>query len=607
MKNKVLYLFLWTVVFSWTSAQEKTIDTVYVFDKQADNIHKNQYIQRISPQEIRQNSTNLSEVLRFQTNVYIKENGRGMTSSPSFRGTTAQQTAFVWNGINLNSVFLGQGDINNLALLSYDDIEVKAGGGSVIYGSGAIGGSVHLNNHLLYKKGTKAQLFLEGGSFKTFNSQLKTNYSNGKFSMSVGANYTTSKNDYEVEEKHYKNENGAYKNKGVNLGLGYKINLKNQISALYHWDDGEQYFPIFETTQTKTKYQTQNQRLLTAWDFKNQRIKNTFNVAFLQEEFDYFANINQPRSSGGVGKTFLMKDDFKFKINPYFRLNFLTQFRQEKGEGYQSGIQNSTRNTGFITSLLNYQKGKLNLDFGIKKEWDEREKAPFLYSFLGKYKVSKIYTFALNASKNYRAPTFNDLYWNPGGNLNLKSEISHQIGMEHSLKMGKFQFHWSPYYIYIRDMIRWLPTSNGYWSPVNTNKVASYGFEMHLTWEHQWQDFGTKLKIGYAFTNSKNLETKKMLSYVPQHQINVNANIDYKRFSLLFQARYNGRTFTDTNENKRTAIGNYFITNLGLKAKINRLISLGFKVNNVTKTIYETTAYYPLPKRNYSLYFNVTM
>ena len=96
------------------------------------------------------NSSNLSEVLRFQSAVYIKENGRGAVSSPSFRGTTAQQTAFVWNGININSTFLGQGDVNNLNLLGYDQLEIKSGGGSVIYGSGAIGGTIHLNNECPY-------------------------------------------------------------------------------------------------------------------------------------------------------------------------------------------------------------------------------------------------------------------------------------------------------------------------------------------------------------------------------------------------------------------------------------------------------------------------
>ncbi|WP_435524382.1 TonB-dependent receptor [Chryseobacterium indoltheticum] len=134
-------------------SQEKNIDTVFVFDNQMKKVKLFHSLTTLSPADIQKNSSNLSEVLRFQSPVYIKENGRGAVSSPSFRGTTAQQTAFVWNGININSPFLGQGDINNIAVFGYDQMEIKSGGGSVIYGSGAIGGSIHLNNDLSFDQG----------------------------------------------------------------------------------------------------------------------------------------------------------------------------------------------------------------------------------------------------------------------------------------------------------------------------------------------------------------------------------------------------------------------------------------------------------------------
>ena len=89
-----------------TFSQERVIDTVIIFDKHINQANKSQKIIKISFEDFTKNTTNLSDVLRFQTPVYIKENGRGMVSSPSFRGTTAQQTAFVWNGINVNSMFL---------------------------------------------------------------------------------------------------------------------------------------------------------------------------------------------------------------------------------------------------------------------------------------------------------------------------------------------------------------------------------------------------------------------------------------------------------------------------------------------------------------------
>lgn len=173
-------------------AQEKAIDTIYVFDSQINKVRLFHPVKIINTEDAEKNSTNLSELLRFQSPVYIKENGRGAVSSPSFRGTTAQQTASVWNGININSAFLGQGDINNIALLGYDQIGIKAGGGSVIYGSGAIGGSIHLNNNLDFNKGFHGSLFSEGASFNTFNNLVKGSYSNEKLSFQASGSHSVS-------------------------------------------------------------------------------------------------------------------------------------------------------------------------------------------------------------------------------------------------------------------------------------------------------------------------------------------------------------------------------------------------------------------------------
>ena len=117
MTKKYQFSAVFLLFYFLGFAQEKAIDTVYIFDSQLNNSKKFHKIENLDEADLLKNSTNLSEVLRFQSPVYIKENGRGMVSSPSFRGTSAQQTAFIWNGININSIFLGQGDINNLNLL----------------------------------------------------------------------------------------------------------------------------------------------------------------------------------------------------------------------------------------------------------------------------------------------------------------------------------------------------------------------------------------------------------------------------------------------------------------------------------------------------------
>ena len=104
---------------------------------------------------ISRSTSSLTNLLNYNSGVYFKENGLGMVSSPSFRGTTAQQTAVTWNGVNINSQFNGQTDFNTINIRNFDDVTVRSGGGSALYGSGAIGGSIHLNNQLKFNTGFK--------------------------------------------------------------------------------------------------------------------------------------------------------------------------------------------------------------------------------------------------------------------------------------------------------------------------------------------------------------------------------------------------------------------------------------------------------------------
>jgi len=221
MDIKRSLLLIFSSYGSFLCAQERTVDTIYVFDSQMSRVKLFHKVNTLTPKDIEKNSTSLSDLLRYQSSIYIKENGRGAVSSPSFRGSTAQQTAFVWNGININSTFLGQADVNNTSLFGYDQLEVKAGGGSVIYGSGAIGGSIHLNNTLDFNKGFHGSLFSEVASFDTYNNFLKASFSNDRFCFKVSGNYSISQNEYavpesKVTEEGYINRNGRYYNTGFN-------------------------------------------------------------------------------------------------------------------------------------------------------------------------------------------------------------------------------------------------------------------------------------------------------------------------------------------------------------------------------------------------------
>ncbi|MCT3948135.1 TonB-dependent receptor [Elizabethkingia anophelis] len=595
------------ISFTLCMAQEKIIDTVYVFDNQMNRVRNFHHVTKLTSSDLEKNATNLSEVLRFQSPVYIKENGRGAVSSPSFRGTTAQQTAFVWNGININSSFLGQGDINNTGLLGYDQLDIKPGGGSVVYGSGAIGGSIHLNNTLDFNKGLKGSLYSEAGSYETFNTILRTSYSNEKLSVKFSGNYAISKNDYEVEEKNYINRNGNYYNTTFNFGLSYKLNYNNKISWQSQLFDSSQHYPVFFETTTPTKYKTQNIRSLIAWEYNKKNINNNLRLAYTEENFQYYASITEPKSSGGSGKNYIIKNDFNYFLNDKLNINIISEFQQNKGEGYLSGIKDISRNIFSLAGLIRYFPfKKLSFETGVKKDFIEDISSPLLFSFSGKWNALKFYNIKTSFSKNFRYPSFNDLYWQPGGNINLKPETAIQLDMNHEFKINDFSLVISPFYIKIKDMIRWLPTANGYWAPINTDNVESYGSEVQIDYRKKiTENHNINAQLGYSFTKSVNSDTQKQLMYVPLHKFFSNIGYEYKFMKLYIQGMWNGKTYTTSDESNNEALKSYFVLNAGISGTLLKHYSVGFKINNITNAVYETTLYYPLPMRNYSLFVNI--
>ena len=133
-----------------------------------------------------------------------------MTSSPSFRGTTSQQTVVVWNGININSQLLGQTDFNTISTRSFNSIDVKAGGGSVVYGSGAIGGTIHLNNDLKFTDIFKNDLQINYGDFNTLSAIYGITAASKKISFDASFTRNSSDNDFKFIGHEGRNTNGQY-------------------------------------------------------------------------------------------------------------------------------------------------------------------------------------------------------------------------------------------------------------------------------------------------------------------------------------------------------------------------------------------------------------
>ena len=196
---------------------------ITVTDSQLKNFSIAQSTIVLSDSVLTKNQTSLTDLLRYNSPIYFKENGKGMVSSPSFRGTTAQQTAVIWNGININSQLNGQTDFNTIDTRNFGSISVRSGGGSVIYGSGAIGGTVHLQNEMRFTDLFSNKISVDYGSFSTLGINYNIIASNDNVIAQANVSHITSENDYEYIGYNKKNSNGEYKNTSFSTQFGYKV------------------------------------------------------------------------------------------------------------------------------------------------------------------------------------------------------------------------------------------------------------------------------------------------------------------------------------------------------------------------------------------------
>ena len=609
MKKNFFYIFV-VFLINWTSsfAQLDSInylEEVFLTDSKLRDFSTGQTVIKISDSVARRNGPLLSSVLQFSSPVYFKENGFGMVSSASFRGTTASQTAVLWNGININSQFNGQVDFNTISTAGIDHIAVRGGGGSVIYGAGAIGGTIHLENRLFFDKGFENELLLQYGSSNTIDARYNLEVSGEAWSLSVSGARNSSDNDFAYPNRG-ENINGQFYNTAFDLGVAYKFRPRNYLRFFSSFFDGERHFALIRPSETRTKYQDINSRNLLEWESGFSDFKSTSKIAFLSENYRYYQNINSERFSDGEAETIITRNDLEYYGFRNFQLSSVLTNIRTSGEG--SGIENNSRNIFSAAILMKHDLNEeATYEVGLRKEFTQNYASPILFSAGAKYEFSPFYTLKLNASRNFRIPTYNDLYWSPGGNPGLKPEISLQGEIGNGFTFRDFHLNLTAYYIDIDDMIRWLPGRGGIWRPQNEDEVRSYGIEAIGGWRKKIGHGFLEVNGIYSYTASENQDTGNQLIYVPYYKTTFATSYSYGRWDFGYQFLFNGEVFTRSDNNPKYNLDSYTISNISSSFGFgkNEDYRVGFQVKNLFDEVYQNVEDRWMPGTNFNIYFNL--
>ena len=604
MKNIITFLILLTFSFSFSQNDSiNKLEEIVLKGNFSPSLNSGYSIAIISDSILNSEYQNLGSLLQNQVNLYFKQNGNGMVSSISLRGTSASQTGVYWNGIAVNSSLNGQTDFNTLTASSFDEVEIRKGGGSVLLGSGAIGGAINLRDKIIFQNKKEGNIQMGYGSYQSFSAQLKGLYSSDNLFAKVSIGGSKSNNDYPYLNTDLINENGEYKNYNISGVLAYKINNKNQINFYTSIIDNDRNISNTLTAESNSKLLNFDSRFLFDWKNLGDRYTSSLKLAYLQEKFTYFFDKDLPNNSKGESKNLITKYDFTYFLNNNIFFNSGIEYKNSKGNG--SSIPNVDQNDFTSYFLFHHQPtSKLNYNLSFRKGISTDYSIPFIYAIDGRYNFSTKFLIRANYATNYRLPTFNDLYWEPGGNSELKSEKSNstEIGFEYTHKLLRFNI--TTFYIKSKDLIQWQPVTNTLWQPQNIQEVTNYGIELSANAQKQINNHLLGLKIQYDYTISQDEELNKQLIYVPYHKANSILNYQYNKWIFTYNLQYTGEVFITTSNTQ--TLNAYWLSNITFNRNIlKNKLKLSLIINNLFDENYQSVAFRPMPNRNFILNINL--
>ena len=628
------YTFL-LVICLWPAylfAQNEPDSTSRTYNLTAVEINANrlQFAPEINIQKFDQDliesrsSQSLQTLLSDYANVNIRTYGYGGLSNVSMRGANSNQTAVLWNGFNLQNPLNGGTNLLLFPLFFVDNVSVQKGGSAALFGSGAMGGVISLENNLSFNQGLQLGIFTSLGSFENTQIGASAKWSKKKAVFLVKAFHKQGKNDFpftnteQFGKPEMRQNNAELSQWGVLQENSFQIGKKQILNTHLWFQKTDHNLPPNMTQLSSQKNQLdQSLRGSIDWNYYAKTWRLTIRNGTFFNQLDY----SDPQTkiySTHKSISNISEAEGNFKIRKQKDLlNAGLNYTYEQGLSESYGENQSRNRMAIFASYLWQFSSKLSLTGSGRKEYVDHRFTPFTFSLKLAAKEIGSFRFFAQYAQNYRIPTFNDLYWFDGmakGNPNLKDESSWnmEVGSGFLKKLGKSEFNAkaSVFNSYFANLIQWVPVQ-GIWMPMNQQEVWSRGAEIRVNYKYQMEKWFIKTGGSYSYIRST-LEKKadnepesilyKQLILTPIHQANINFKLQYKAWGMEYIQDLVGKQYITSDHTDWMSA--YSLGNMVFSWQdevFKQPIALSFRWNNIWNTVYQTMPSYAMPLANFEL------
>lgn len=541
-------------------AQADTLLYIPVVEIEADDMRKSSPGGRICQWSAAKiGSLPVSDLSQLLSNegIYIKSYGLGSLATSSVRGGAAGHTLVLWNGLPIHSPMLGQLDLSLLPLASFETVSFERGGGSGAWGSGAIGGVIHLENDFLFQEsvGVCSETIL--GDFGNLRQINTVELSTHKLASKTSFEYREARNDFTYpispQLPDRKQTNAELNQRLFTQDLGWEISPKDQISAhVWYQNSFREIPPTNVQTRSLAEQKDESTRAMLSYKHESAGFLLRVKAAFFDETIFFTDPLIGLEAPSGF-KTYLAEATAQYTVKVKHEI-FLGHTQTITSAETLEYADLAEERRWSVFGMWRYSSKDLTLQAGLRQEsFDGIFVAP-VPSIGAEYRPLKNWLVKGKVSKNFRLPTLNDRHWIPGGNPDLKAESgwSQEATIENKFWIKQSFLKWSitGFNRELDNWIMWSPSENsGFWSASNLATVWSRGVEIRASGKLKISDFRFWIEGGYDRILSTNegksdvpgMEVGQQLLYSPEQLAFASAGVDYGGLSISYRHSYTGQ------------------------------------------------------------------
>jgi vitamin B12 transporter len=551
---------------------------------------------------------NLSQVLNKLTPIYFKNYGISGLSSVNLRGTSANHTALIWNGIKIQLPSMQQTDYSIVPVVFWDEIAVQYGPVISLNGADVAGGAIHLRSGSQKTEGFALRYLSQIGSFGYQQQAISAGYRRKYLSLKSQVSYLSAENDFKylhTSGKEVSQQNAAVRQVNFQQHLNFNFNKFSWNNTLWIGRNDR------ELARTITGYNNPLQddfqkdnytRVISSVSGNSTYVPWQASYAYLNDDLIYNGSLNESQQHiiRGQAKRVLSE-------NIQFSAGLQHEIVRVENNSYNEDQQRSDYNINLKAQILKYIA-----HLGFKQIYIKEFSAPFIPSagFARTFKFDDRWSAEATAKgvRHFRFPTLNDRFWNPGGNPNLRPEQGWSLESTARVKYSKdiiLSAEVTAYHLNVNDWILWRPTNSGFWSPENIWKVKNNGMEAILKSLFSISQIEMEIAGQYTYTRSRNeSEGGNQLIYVPIHQGNLNLILSKNNWFISTTSSYTGKRYTTIDNRQSDTLPQFLLWDMGAGYNFSFKdwsLNVQAELDNVLNTDYQTLRNRAMPGRNYQL------